>query len=130
MFAMRAEEIARIFILYLLGCQGHWVYQLAQQSANKKGTGEIAGYHCWAEFYIEDKGWIPVDVSEAHKHPEKHELFFGGLDANRVQFTVGRDIELQPAVTSVRMNYFIYPYVLLDDQPVDKISTKFYFSDN
>ena len=23
----------------------------------------IAGYHCWAEFYIEDRGWIPVDIS-------------------------------------------------------------------
>ena len=26
--------------------------------------GEPSGsYHCWAEFYIEGKGWIPVDIS-------------------------------------------------------------------
>ena len=33
--------------------------------------GTIAGYHCWAEFYVAPYGWIPVDASEAWKHPEK-----------------------------------------------------------
>src|SRR5258708_19007934 len=30
-------------------------------------AGTIAGYHCWAEFYVERYGWIPVDASEAWK---------------------------------------------------------------
>jgi len=25
----------------------------------------VSGYHCWAEFYMEGKGWVPVDPSEA-----------------------------------------------------------------
>jgi transglutaminase-like putative cysteine protease len=30
-----------------------------------KEKGDIAGYHCWAEFYSSKIGWIPVDISEA-----------------------------------------------------------------
>ena len=29
------------------------------------GQGEIGGYHCWAEFYLDGFGWVPVDASEA-----------------------------------------------------------------
>lgn len=72
--------------------------------------GSVLGYHCWAEFYIEGRGWIPIDASEAHKFPEKKELFFGGLDAHRIQFTVGRDIRL-PKSNSKPLNYSIYPHV-------------------
>jgi len=42
-----------------------------------KHSGEIAGHHCWSDFYIDGKGWIPVDISEAWKHPEKRDCFFG-----------------------------------------------------
>jgi transglutaminase-like putative cysteine protease len=30
-----------------------------------KHSAEIAGYHCWSDFYIDSRGWIPVDISEA-----------------------------------------------------------------
>jgi hypothetical protein len=30
-----------------------------------KTSGDIAGYHCWAEFYDSKYGWVPVDISEA-----------------------------------------------------------------
>ena len=30
-------------------------------------SGEIPGYHCWAELYVERRGWVPVDSSEASK---------------------------------------------------------------
>ncbi len=79
--------------------------------------GEIPGYHCWAEFYVEGKGWIPVDISEAYKRPAEKDLLFGGLDADRVAFTIGRDIALNPPVVNHRLNYFIYPYVLVDKKP-------------
>ena len=71
-------------------------------------SGTIAGYHCWAEFYVPTKGWVPIDASEAHKHPEKREQFFGGLDEHRVEFTVGRDILLPKSVAGT-VNYSIYP---------------------
>jgi hypothetical protein len=40
---------------------------------------------------------VPVDISEAWKHQEKHDYFFGAHDVNRVQFTQGRDLRLAPA---------------------------------
>ncbi len=41
-----------------------------------KDRGDIAGYHCWAEFYTPKIGWIPVDISEAWKAKQKRRLFF------------------------------------------------------
>ena len=48
-----------------------------------RGAGQIAGYHCWAEFYAKGIGWVPVDASEAAKNPAKREYFFGAHDENR-----------------------------------------------
>src|SRR5947207_2846041 len=31
---------------------------------------EVPGYHCWAKFRPQGKGWIPVDISEASKNPK------------------------------------------------------------
>ena len=73
------------------------------------------GYHCWAKFYLEDKGWIPVDISEADKHPEKRDYFFGHIDENRVHFATGRDVKLKYAKNKEPLNFFIYPYVELND---------------
>jgi len=90
-----------------------------------KKSAEITGYHCWAEFYIEGRGWVPVDISEAIKNPEKKDYFFGRLDAHRVAFTTGRDIKLNSGESSHVLNYFIYPYVLVDGQPFDGTSYNF-----
>lgn len=75
--------------------------------------GEIKGYHCWAKFFIKGKGWFAVDISEADKHPEKKDYFFGHLDETRVHFTTGRDIYLPFAEDkgSQPLNYFIFPYI-------------------
>jgi transglutaminase-like putative cysteine protease len=91
-------------------------------------SGAIPGYHCWAEFYVEPYGWIPVDASEAWKHPEKKNYFFGAHDDNRVQFTVGRDIRLEPAQQGDPLNYLIYPYAELDGKPL-ALESKFSFQD-
>jgi transglutaminase-like putative cysteine protease len=87
--------------------------------------GTIPGYHCWAEFYVSGEGWVPVDISEAWKDPQKHDYFFGTLDANRVQFSVGRDLTLQPKQDGGPLNYFIYPYVEVDGKPFEGIEKKF-----
>ncbi len=94
-----------------------------------KATAVIPGYHCWAEFYLPQFGWIPVDISEAIKHPEKVDYFFGRLDPNRVSFSIGRDIKLPSAFGEESLNYFIYPYVLVDGQPYFEMDYNFGFSD-
>jgi transglutaminase-like putative cysteine protease len=94
-----------------------------------KHSSEIAGYHCWSDFYIDGKGWIPVDISEAWKHPEKRYYFFGSHDVNRVQFSMGRDLRLNPVQDGKPLNYFVYPYVEVDGQEYPNVSLAFSFAD-
>lgn len=92
-------------------------------------AGLIPGYHCWAQFYIQGIGWIPVDASEAWKHPDRHNYYFGGLDPSRVLFTRGRDIRLDPPQRGEPLNYFIYPYAETDGKPFAEVKGSYSFRD-
>lgn len=94
-----------------------------------KDQGDIPGYHCWAEFYAQKTGWIPVDISEAWKAQGKRDYFFGSVDANRVQFSTGRDVTLSPKQDGPALNYFVYPYVEIDGKPYEKLDKKFSFEE-
>jgi transglutaminase-like putative cysteine protease len=94
-----------------------------------KHSAEIPGYHCWAEFYLDSTGWVPVDISEAWKHQEKHDYFFGAHDVNRIQFTQGRDLKLAPAQDAEPLNYFVYPYVEIAGKAYPNVSIAFSFTD-
>ena len=94
-----------------------------------KDKGDIPGYHCWAEFYAGKTGWVPLDISEAWKAKEKQDYFFGSVDANRVQFSTGRDITLSPKQDGPALNYFVYPYVEVDGKAYDKIDKHFSFEE-
>jgi transglutaminase-like putative cysteine protease len=91
--------------------------------------GKIAGYHCWAEFYIQGTGWVPVDASEAWQNPARHNYYFGALDADRVRFTRGRDLTLEPKQTGGLVNYIVYPYAELDGKPFSGLMQEFSFRD-
>jgi transglutaminase-like putative cysteine protease len=95
----------------------------------QRGSGEIPGYHCWAELYVQGAGWIPVDSSEASKDPSKIDYFFGAHDENRVQLSVGRDITLAPKQAGEPLNYFVYPYVEVDGKPHTTFDKQFAFAD-
>jgi transglutaminase-like putative cysteine protease len=71
-------------------------------------SGPVAGYHCWADFQS-GKDWIPVDASEAWKHPEKKDYFFGHHDDDRFALSMGRDLTL-PGMKGQPLNYFVDPY--------------------
>jgi transglutaminase-like putative cysteine protease len=92
--------------------------------------GPITSYHCWAEFYVDGIGWIPVDASEAWKHKDKKDFFFGGLDVNRIMFTLGRDIDLTPPQKAGPLNYSVYPYAELDGAPFDGLKEDYSFRDD
>ncbi len=94
-----------------------------------RGSGEIGGYHCWAEFYLDGYGWVPVDASEAKKHPDKERYFFGAHDENRVQLSIGRDLTLAPPQQGEPLNYFVYPYVEVDGKPWDGVGHTFTYRD-
>jgi transglutaminase-like putative cysteine protease len=95
----------------------------------EKNSSDVAGYHCWAEFFVPQNGWIPVDISEAWKHPEKKDYFFGAHDANRVQFSVGRDLKLNPPQQGGPLNYFIYPYAEVGGKEYPNVKLEFSFAD-
>ncbi len=95
----------------------------------KRGSGEVPGYHCWAEFYADGVGWVPVDISEADKHPEKSDYYFGNLDENRLHFTTGRDITLSPPQKGKPLNFFIYPYVEVDGKEWSHVDYRFSYKD-
>jgi transglutaminase-like putative cysteine protease len=97
----------------------------------KHGSGEVAGYHCWAKFRPEGKGWVAVDISEANKNPKMKDYYFGNLTEDRVTFTTGRDLELAPKQDGEPLNFFIYPYVEVGGKPYpqEKIVRKFSYTD-
>jgi hypothetical protein len=94
-----------------------------------RGSGEIAGYHCWAELYVRGQGWIPLDASEAAKDPAKRAYFFGHHDENRLEFTRGRNLTLEPAQHGPPLNFFVYPYSEIDGRPHEAIDGQFTFRD-
>ena len=80
----------------------------------ERGAGTIAGYHCWALFFNDQYGWVPVDISEADKNPHLKDYYFGSLTENRVALSTGRDILLEPRQAGPPLNYFVDPYVEAD----------------
>ena len=106
-------------------------FQIGFPLPDERGSGKIQGYHCWAQFYDKQLGWVPVDISEADKHPGLKEFYFGNLTENRVEFTTGRDIDLVPQQDGESLNYFVYPYVEVNKKRwgKDKIETSFGYAD-
>jgi len=91
--------------------------------------GEISGYHCWAKF-LDGKTWVPVDISEADKHPEQKEYLFGNLPHDRVMFSTGRDLELVPPQATGPVNFFIYPHVEVDGKLHTEFTKNFQYSES
>src|SRR3989454_2841495 len=91
------------------------------------GDQTVSGYHCWADFYAPGAGWVPVDISEARKHPELKDYFFGNLSGNRVLFTRGRDLVLDGSAKP--LNYLIYPVARADGKEMSGVVWKFTYRD-
>lgn len=92
--------------------------------------GEIGGYHCWVQVYLPERGWVPIDASEAAKHPEQRESLYGAQPADRIHFSTGRDLVLSAGSAKVPLNYFIYPYVEVGGKPWSgKVATRFSFEE-
>ncbi len=85
---------------------------------DSRGKGTIGGYHCWAFFHTDKHDWVPTDISEADKHPELKDYYFGSLTENRVAFSTGRDLNLVPRQAGEPLNFFVYPYIEVDGKPL------------
>ena len=99
-------------------------------------NGDITGaYHCHAEFYLPEYGWIPVDPSDVAKIMLNENLnidddevkiareyYFGNQSETYVDLSMGRDIILNPPQDGDPLNYFMYPYAEINGESIDFIS--------
>ncbi len=72
---------------------------------------------------------MAVDPSEAAKDPANRGYFFGHHDEDRLEFSRGRHLELNPAQKGPSLNFFVYPDAELDARPHEAIDRKFTFAD-
>jgi transglutaminase-like putative cysteine protease len=96
----------------------------------EKGKGDVAGYHCWAKVKAGEE-WLPVDVSEPSKLGALRDDYFGRMPPNRVTFSVGRDITLEPRQAGDPLNFFIKPHVEVGGKthPGEQVETAHAFED-
>ena len=89
--------------------------------------GKVGGYHCWADYHVEGKGWYPVDISEADKNPDKKDYYFGTIDYDRVEMMLGRDFILKGYESEIA-NLFIYPLMEVNDKKSSAFSKSFSYN--
>lgn len=104
------------------------------------GVAKDQSYHCWIEFWAPEIGWVPLDVAVADLYledfttndanaelvsltladgyhgpdPAMVDYYFGNLDARRVTWHRGRDLELQPKPAGGAINALPKCYVEID----------------
>jgi len=81
-----------------------------------RNDGGVDGYHCWAEFHTDGRWW-PIDISEADKCSSLATYYFGHHPANRVEFSRGRDLVVQPGPASGPINFLAYPVLEIGGKP-------------
>ncbi|MDN3671102.1 transglutaminase-like domain-containing protein [Echinicola jeungdonensis] len=101
-------------------------FSIGASIPSERNEGGIDGYHCWAEFYAEEKWW-PVDISEGNKYTALATYYFGRHPANRIELSRGRDLEVEPGPVSGPINFHAYPVLEIGGKSA---STQTFFSFN
>jgi transglutaminase-like putative cysteine protease len=94
-------------------------FEIGLYAPYKRHSDEaLGGYHCWSWFKVPGGTWVPVDISEADRFPDRYEYFFGNQTSNRVTLAVGRDLVLNPPQAGEPLNYLLAPYAEADGKSV------------
>ncbi|MGD9720384.1 MAG: transglutaminase-like domain-containing protein [Pirellulales bacterium] len=83
----------------------------------EKSQGEMRYAHCWARFWVDGVGWIPIDASRADKFPKDREYYFGTLGTTWLTLAHGRDVVLEPPQHGPPENMLHGPVAEVDGQP-------------
>jgi transglutaminase-like putative cysteine protease len=94
-----------------------------------KPEGDIDHCHCWAQFWVADIGWIPIDASRANQFPKDREYYFGTLGSTFIALTHGRDVVLEPPQQGARLNMFDRPVAEVDGKPFQGVRWKVHYKD-
>jgi transglutaminase-like putative cysteine protease len=79
-----------------------------------EGKDYDPGYRCWPRFFAPGLGWVPVDVSSADATKDNDaDRWFGGLDDRRIEWSEGRDFDLEPR-SDVKPDLVIRAWVEVD----------------
>ena len=78
---------------------------------------ELWAHGCQTLFYAEGKWW-PVDISEANKYTALSTYYFGRHPANRIEFSRGRDLIVNPGPQTGPINFLAYPVMEVGGSPV------------
>jgi transglutaminase-like putative cysteine protease len=81
--------------------------------------GDAKHCHCWAQFWVKDVGWIPIDASRANKYPKDKEYYFGTLGSTWVTLAHGRDVILEPPQQGPPVNMLHGPVAEVDGKPLE-----------
>ncbi|NUN50999.1 MAG: transglutaminase domain-containing protein [Candidatus Brocadiae bacterium] len=79
-----------------------------------EGDLKEPSYHCWVKTYFPGRGWVYSDISYADSDLAKREYYFDRVDAQRVGFANGRNIDLAPKQDGPKLNWFIKCHVEID----------------
>ncbi|MCE9582645.1 MAG: transglutaminase-like domain-containing protein [Planctomycetes bacterium] len=71
-------------------------------------------YHCWIRTYYAGRGWVYSDISYADMNDAKRDYYFDHIDASRVAFSHGRNIDLAPKQEGAKLNWFVKCFVEAD----------------
>jgi transglutaminase-like putative cysteine protease len=94
-----------------------------------KPEGPITHCHCWAQFWVADVGWIPIDASRANKFPKDREYYFGTIGSTWITLAHGRDVVLEPPQKGEPINMFEAPYAEVDGQLFKGVHFSGYYQD-
>ena len=83
--------------------------------------GDAKHCHCWAQFWVANVGWIPIDASRANKFPKDKEYYFGTLGSTWVTLAHGRDVVLEPPQQGPPLNMLHGPVAEVDGKPYEGI---------
>ena len=110
--------------LFIALCRAAGIPAVFEIGLPVNGDGTVKGYHCWVLAFPEDYVY-GIDASEAAKHPEKRNYFFGHLCDHRIGITRGRDLLLSPPQHGDRLNFLYKAYEEVDLQPSNGVTTTY-----
>jgi transglutaminase-like putative cysteine protease len=104
----------------------------------KKAEEEITTWqHCWVEFFLPGRGWVPADPADVRKAilvekleandpkvKEYRDYYWGGIDPFRMKLAIGRDLLLNPPQAGAPLNTFGYPYAEVGGKSLDFYDAK------
>ncbi len=91
-----------------------------------KNSGEIAGYHCWAEF-LRSATWMGSRwiSRKPGNTPRRRTTSLERTTTTVCSSRQGRDLELSPKQAAKPLNYFVYPYVEVAGKEYSNVSLRF-----